>query len=41
MNVKQNRTEDHSIFSVSTRLKRYGADLSVFDVDSQEDTLCV
>ena len=39
--VKQNRTEDHSIFSVSTRLKRYGAELSVFDVDSQEDTYCV
>lgn len=41
MTVKQNRTEDHSIFGVSSRLKRYGADLSVFDVDSEEDTYCV
>jgi hypothetical protein len=32
--VKQNRAEDHSIFAISTRIKLYGADMSVFDNDT-------
>jgi hypothetical protein len=32
--VKQNRAEDHSIFAISTRIKLYGANMSVFDSDT-------
>ena len=34
--VKQNRAEDHSIYAISTRIKRYGADMSVVDDDTAE-----
>jgi len=34
--VKQNRAEDHSIFAISTRIKRYGADMTVVDDDTAE-----
>jgi len=36
--VKQNRVEDHSLYNISTRIKLYGADFSVFDSDTAIDS---
>jgi len=36
--VKQNRAEDHSLYQISTRIKEYGANMSVFDEDSAIDS---
>jgi hypothetical protein len=36
--VKQNRAEDHSLYNISTRIKLYGANMSVFDNDTAIDS---
>jgi len=34
--VKQNRQEDHSIYKISTRIKEYGANMTVVDNDTAD-----